>query len=544
MWRALVLAAVFALAVRVSVSARGADAPDGERWWSHVLTLADDKLEGRNTGSEGHKKAADYVAKEFARAGLKPAGTEGFLQPVRLISRAIDEAHSSLNLLRNGSNEPLVLGRDAIIGSRWIGTAPTFEASLVFAGYGLQIPEAHHDDFAGLDVRGKLVVILNGAPASIPGPLAAHMQSLGERAALLKRLGAIGLVAIPNPKTMDIPWERSSLARFMPSMSLADPALDESGGMQLFVTVNPTHADKLFAGTGHTFRDIVDAANAKKPLPHFAIPGTLRATAAVKRDEVVSQNVVAVLPGNDPKLSDEYVVFTAHLDHLGIGEPIKGDSIYNGAMDNASGVATLLDVAAMLNESRTKLRRSVLFVAVTAEEKGLLGSRFFAQSPTVDLKKIVADINIDMILPLYPLKKLTMFGSEESDLGDDAAAVAKSLNVLPRPDPVPERNVFIRSDQYSFIRRGVPSLMVMVGFDKDSPEEQIVMRWMSERYHAPSDDVEQPVDKKAAGEFDNLVTKLLERVANRESRPRWKDSSFFKRFAPSESPTGGPSAQQ
>jgi len=226
------------------------------------------------------------------------------------------------------------------------------------------------------------------------------------------------------------------------------------------------------------------------------------------------------------------VVFSAHLDHLGVGKPINGDAIYNGAMDNASGIATLLDVAAILKESGAKLRRSVLLVAVTAEEKGLLGSKFFTHHPTIGKGQIVADINIDMILPLYPLKKLTMFGSDESDLGDDAAAVARSSGVLPRPDPVPERNVFIRSDHYSFIRRGIPSLMVMVGLDKGSTEEQVVMRLLTERYHAPSDDVKRPVDKKAAGEFDNLVAKLLERVANRDERPRWKDSSFFKRFEP------------
>jgi Zn-dependent M28 family amino/carboxypeptidase len=210
---------------------------------------------------------------------------------------------------------------------------------------------------------------------------------------------------------------------------------------------------------------------------------------------------------------------------------LKGDAIYNGAMDNASGVATMLDVAAMLEESGTKLRRSVLFVAVTAEEKGLLGSRFFAHSPTVDFKKIVADINIDMILPLYPFTRLTVFGLDESDLGEDAAAVAKACGVLPRPDPVPERNVFIRSDQYSFIRRGIPSVMVTIGFDKGSPEMQAVIKWLSERYHGPSDDANQPVDKKDAGDFDRTVAKLLERVANRDSRPRWKDTSFFKRFA-------------
>ncbi len=259
----------------------------------------------------------------------------------------------------------------------------------------------------------------------------------------------------------------------------------------------------------------------------------------MKRAPVNSQNVIGLLPGDDPKLKDEYVVFTAHLDHLGIGKAVNGDSVYNGAMDNASGVATLLDVAAMLKESGTKLRRSVLFVAVTAEEKGLLGSRFFAQSPTVDIKKIVADLNIDMILPLYPLKKLTIFGGEESDLGDDASAVATSMGVLPRPDPVPERNVFIRSDQYSFIRRGIPSLMVMVGFETGTPEEKIVMKWIMEHYHAPSDDVNQPVDKQAAGEFDALVAKLLERVANRETRPRWKETSFFKRFAATGSSAAG-----
>jgi Zn-dependent M28 family amino/carboxypeptidase len=528
--RKVVLLAVAFATVPLSLVVRATGAPDGQRWWSHVLALADDKLEGRNTGSEGHRKAAEYVAKEFGRAGLKPAGTEGYLQTVRLTSREIDEAHSSLTLMRNGPIEPLVLGQDAIISAR-VDPSPTVEAELVFAGYGLTIPEAHHDDFDGLDVRGKLVVFLSGAPASISGPLASHMQSAGERAALLKRVGAIGMVSIANPKHMDIPWERFSLARFMPSMSLADPAMDETRGLKLAVTINPAHAEKLFSGSGHTFGEILAAADSSKPLPRFAIPARMKATTAVKRADVVSQNVVAVLPGTDPKLKEEYVVFTAHLDHLGIGEPIKGDAIYNGAMDNASGIAALLDVAAMLKEAGTKLRRSLLFVAVTAEEKGLLGSRFFAQSPTVDAKKIVADINTDMFLPLYPLKKLTIFGLDESDLGGDASAVAESMGVVPRRDPIPQMNVFIRSDQYSFVRRGIPSVMLMDGFDKGTPEEQIVMRWLRERYHAPSDDVNQPVDKKAAGEFDVLVAKLLERVANRESRPRWKDTSFFKRFA-------------
>jgi hypothetical protein len=519
-----------AVSLMISPRAEAAGEPDGRRWWSHVLALADDRLEGRQTGSEGHRKAAEYVANEFARSGLQPAATEGFFQPVRLTSRQLDESHSSLTLSRNGSIQPLVLGRDAIISSR-VDPAPTLEAPMVFAGYGLQIPEAHHDDFAGLGIRGKLVLILAGAPASIPGPLAAHMQSAAERAAVLRRLGAIGVVGILNPKDMDIPRERLTLARSMPSMGMADSAMDETRGLKIYVTINPAHADKLFAGTGHTFREVLDAADANKPLPHFAIPGTLKATAAVKRADVHSQNVVARLPGSDPKLRDEYVVFTAHLDHLGIGKPINGDAIYNGAMDNASGIAAMLDVAAMLKEPGAKLRRSVLFVAVTGEEKGLLGSKFFAHSPTVDARQIVAVINTDMFLPLFPMKSLTIYGLDESDLGADASAVAESLGIAPQHDPEPKRNVFIRSDQYSFIRRGIPSLALKVGFDKGSPEEKLVKQWLTERYHAPSDDVNQPVDRQAAGKFDVLVARLLERVANRDTRPRWKDSSFFKRFS-------------
>jgi hypothetical protein len=524
-WIALVFAIVVLAPHPPGSRASAGEIPDGERWWSHVAVLADDKLEGRNTGSAGHRRAAEYVA-----AGLKPAGTEGYLQPVHLISREIDENHSSLALINETGPLPLVLGEDAVISLR-VDPAPAVEAPLVFAGHGLSIPEANYDDFAGLDVRGKLVVYLAGAPPSIPGPLAAHMQSAAERAAVLKRHGAIGTVGILNPKNMDIPWQRMALARFQPSMVLADPAMDDSRGLELAVTVNPAHADKLLAGSGHTLSEILDAADAGKPLPRFVIPAKLKATTRVKRAEVVSQNVVAVLPGTDPRLKDEYVVFSAHLDHLGIGKPIKGDSIYNGAMDNASGIAALLDVAAMLKEAGTRLRRSVLFVAVTGEEKGLLGSRFFASAPTVDPKKIVANINTDMFLPLFPLKKLTIFGLDESELGEDAVAVAKSQGVAPQADLEPKRNIFIRSDQYSFIRNGIPALALKVGFDKGSPQELIAKKWLTERYHAPSDDLAQPVDKQAAGAFDVLVARLLEQVANRQDRPRWKDSSFFKRFA-------------
>jgi len=507
-----------------------ADKPDGKRWWSHVAFLADDQLQGRDTGSPGYREAALYVAREFTRAGLKPAGTDGFLQPCKLVSRTISDEGSTLSLVRGDVREPLTIGEDAILSAR-VAPVEEIKADLVFVGHGLSIPEVQHDDFAGLDVRGKLVVCLSGAPKRIPGPLAAHLQALAERAAVLRHQGAIGMIMLLNPKNMDIPWDRAKLSRFQPSMSIADPAMDETRGLKLFVAVNPAHAEKLFTGSGHTFREILDAADSEKPLPRFDLPARLEARARVAQTEVESANLAAVLPGHDPVLRNEYVIFSAHLDHLGVGQPIKGDSIYNGAMDNASGVAAALDIAAYLKENAIQLRRSVLFLAVTGEEKGLLGSKYFANHPTIPKGSIVANLNTDMFLPLFPLKKLTIYGLAESDLGDEAAAVAKSMGVEPQADLEPWRNIFIRSDQYSFIRQGVPALAFKVGYDPGSAEEKIVKQWLTERYHAPSDDLAQPVDKAAAGAFDLLIAKLLERIANRDLRPHWKESSFFKRFA-------------
>ena len=519
-WRMIRLFFLFALA---------AVAQDGSRWWKHVEFLADDKLEGRNTGSEGHRKAAEYVAGEFERAGLKPAGVQGYIQPVKFKTRQIDEAHSAVALVRDGKTEPLKLGEEVSIGLR-TDPAPQVEAAMVFAGYALTIPEAKFDDFSGVDARGKVVVYLTGAPPNLPGPLSSHYQSAGERAAALKRAGAVGTVVIQNPKAMDIPWSRASLARLAPAMSLADSALDEGGGFKIGLTMNPAYADKLFVGTGHTLAEILEAANGGKALPHFAIPAKLKATVAVTRGEVESQNVAAVYPGTDPVLKNQYVVMSAHLDHIGVGAPINGDAIYNGAMDNASGVASLLDIAEMLHETKARPRRSILFVAVTGEEKGLLGSRYFANHPTVPAKQIVADLNSDMFLPLVPLKLLTVYGLDESDLGDEVAQLAKQMGIAIQRDPEPLRNVFIRSDQYSFIRQGIPSLAMKVGYLKGSPEEKVMKTWLAERYHAPSDDLQQPVDKQTAAKFDQFMAKLLDQIADRQDAPKWKDNSFFKRY--------------
>ena len=412
-----------------------------------------------------------------------------------------------------------------------VDPVPSLEAPLVFVGYGLQVPEQKYDDFAGLDLKNAVAVFISGGPSSIPGALRAHYQSAGERWSALKAAGAIGTLTIPNPKSMDVPWARSTLARLQPAMALADASLDEAAGQKLAATMNPAHADKLLAGSGHTMTELLEIADAGKPLPRFPIPARVKATVKVETSEVESQNVVGVLAGTDPTLKSEYVVVSAHLDHVGVGEPINGDRIYNGAMDNASGIAAILEVATALHESGEKPKRSILFVAVTGEEKGLLGSRYFVAHPTVPRASIVANVNTDMFLPLFPLKELMVLGLDESDLGSDIRAVAAAHGLKVQADPEPNRNRFIRSDQYNFIRSGVPALAMKVGYDEKTPQAEIARKWTAERYHAPSDDLDQPIDLSAAGGFVQVVRDLAVRIANRADRPKWNDTSFFKRFA-------------
>jgi Zn-dependent M28 family amino/carboxypeptidase len=503
---------------------------DGRSWWDVVRVLADDKYEGRNTGSPGERGAQDYLVGRLKSLGVAPAGENGYYQPVDLRSRELDEANSSLVLLRDGKEESLTLGQQAFFSTR-VELAPAIAAPLVFVGYGLRVPEQGYDDFAGLDLKGKIAVVFAGSPKPMDAALAAHYQSLAERWKALKDAGAIGVLGIPNPAAMDIPWSRMSLNRTQPSMALVGADFDDTAGELFAATFNPEYGDMLFAGTGHTFAEIAELGKDRKPLPRFALPLRLRATTRLTIKEVHSNNVVASIPGSDPVLKNEYVVLTAHLDHLGIGEPVNGDRINNGAMDNASGSAMLLDVARSLKHGHEKLKRSVLFVWVTGEEKGLLGSRYYATRPTVPAGKMVADLNTDMFLPIVPLKVLTVYGLAESDLGDRATAAAKQQGYRVQPDPEPLRNLFIRSDQYNFIKKGVPSLAMKVGFDPGTAEEKQFKQWLTERYHAPSDDADQPVNLETAAGFEEVMRALTIQIANDPRRPAWKSDSFFRRFA-------------
>lgn len=502
---------------------------DGKAWWDYVKVLAADNMEGRETGSPGMHRAQEYVVQQFKRAGLEAAGYRGYYQPVQLVSRQVDEQESSIALVHNGDLEHLSLGTDAILNTR-VDLAPYVQAPLVFAGYGLTVPELGYNDLADLDLHGKVVVIFAGAPAEIPGALASHYQSAGERWKALRKAGAVGVITVLNPEAMDIPWWRISANRAHPSMALKAAEFDETSGEDLALIFNPERAQKLFEGSGHSAQELFDLVKDRKPLPRFSLAVSIRAKMAVIKKMVESSNLVAQLTGSDPRLKNEYVVLSAHLDHVGIGEPVNGDRIYNGAMDNAAGSAVLLDLIASLKKSK-KPKRSLLFVFVTAEEKGLLGSRYFTSHPTVKPGSMIANINIDMFLPIVPLKVLTVYGLAESDMGDDARSVAESMGVKVQPDPEPQRNAFIRSDQYNFIRQGVPALAMGVGFEKGSVEQAVFKNWLTQRYHAPSDDLDQPVDLEAAGKYEDIIDALMIKLADDSGRPQWKPNSFFRRYA-------------
>jgi Zn-dependent M28 family amino/carboxypeptidase len=431
--------------------------------------------------------------------------------------------------MAGGRETRLEVPGDVIVG-RGGGRVPeTVDAPLVFVGYGLHIPEAGHDDLAGLDLKGKIAVVVSGGPENISGALKAHARR--DRTRILAERGAVGVLSLTTLKAVETPWSRSVAQAGQGGMYFADASLRDVTTPFVSLSFNPEAAQKLFAAANMSFADLSAAADASRPLPKVEFNTRLRGSFAATHRRIESNNVVARLPGGDAALSDQHVVFSAHLDHLGVSSPINGDGLYNGAMDNAAGVAGLLDIARSYRARGTKPKRSMLFVFVTAEEKGLLGSRYFALRPTVDKRSMVANLNFDMALPIFPLRSVIALGAEESSLGTTAAEVGQSMGLPLVADPWPDRNSFVRSDQYSFIREGVPALAFKFGFARDTPEAEIERTWRSTRYHAPSDDLSQPVEKMDAVRLHDFVAELGWRVANAPDRPRWQDQSFFRRFA-------------
>ncbi len=542
-WLALMLVCATTLQAQEN-SAPAGDQARGEQWWAHVRVLADPAMKGRLTGSAEYLKAAAYVVDQFKQWGLRPAGVNGsWYQPVRFDVQRVIADKSSLTLVVDGKETPLAIGEDAILGTRMQQPA-TIEAPLVFIGYGLNLPESGYDDFDSKELpraalKGKIVVVVNGGPADLPGPLKSYARTAPMIRAI-RAAGAVGLISIPTPKSMDFGWQRIASSASQPGMRLAamagdaavgerHPALADDHGELFTATFNPAEAEKLFEGSGHAFADILALADAQKPLPRFVLTRRLRASVVTENTRVESPNIAAVLQGADPVLKSQYVIVSAHLDHFGVGAPIHGKTIYAGAMDDASGVATVLETARALTRGE-RPKRSILFLVFTAEEKGLLGSRYFAGHPTVPADSIIADLNLDMFMPIFALKKLHVQGLEQSTLGDAARTVGAAHHIEIAGDPEPDRNSFVRTDQYSFVQAGVPALAMKFGWTPGSPEYKAWRGWLAERYHSTDDDLNQPVDLVAAAQFNAFFADLARTVANDAGKQHYLSTSFFRRF--------------
>ncbi|HYM33852.1 MAG TPA: M28 family metallopeptidase, partial [Steroidobacteraceae bacterium] len=418
--------------------------------------LADDLLEGRGAGSQGHALAANYVAAQFRQLGLAPGGAEkSYFQSVPLLEATPVLPGSAAHLARDGESIDFEYSTDYLPSADFSAPTSSLTAPLAFAGFGVTAPERKYDDFANIDVQGRIVVIFGGAPAKFPHDQRAYYSWQGSKFPNLIAHGAVGVITVDTPEDAErTPWEKRVNASWQPQMRWLDadnqPA-DAYGELKQRFRFSHQAAAKLFRNAAHSLEETFATA-AIGEAQGFLLPGsiTLTATTGLRRNE--SNNVVAVLAGSDPKLKNEYIVFSAHLDHLGRGKAVNGDSIYNGAHDNAVGSAILIEVARMLAMNTLRPKRSIIFLAVTAEEKGLLGSDYFANHPIVAKKNIVANFNIDMPLPLAPTRDFVAFGAEHSTIGPVVARAAQTQGYALSPDNEPAEVHFIRSDQFSFIR--------------------------------------------------------------------------------------------
>ncbi len=511
---------------------------------AHVRFLADDLLEGRGTGQRGHEIAARYVAAQFGQYGLLPGagdGPDGWYQSFRLVESApVLPAAAAVLIAADGRTRALEYGTHFIPGVDYKQPEAVVEAPLAFVGYGIHAPEFAHDDFADVDLRGRIAVVFSGSPKKLPAHARAFYSDSQQKLGGLIRRGAIGVIAIDTPEDeVRVPWERRLKQAWRPRMRALDtngePIEDYRELRGRFAFSRPA-AELLFAGAPEPYASVIAKAQAGEP-QSFELPGRVRLKTVSQLRELSSSNVLGLLPGSDPQLAQEVIVVTAHLDHIGRGLSVGsggGDQIYNGAHDNASGIATLLETARVLAAGQ-RPRRSVLFAAVTAEESGLIGSDVLARRGAGAERRFVANVNMDMPTALVATRDFIAFGAEHSTLGPVAASAAQREGFVLSPDPRPEEVVFIRSDQYSFVRQGIPAIYMDGGNQAVDPAVDagaLVNSFLKERYHTVSDDLSAPMDFATLGGLARVNLRILEDVGNAPRPPEWLPGDFFgKRFA-------------
>ena len=517
--------------------ANGVEAGSSElRIESDVRFLADDLLEGREAGTRGYQLASLYVAERMRALGLEPAGEGGtYFQRVPVLRAVRAEGGGELRIQRDGREVALRDGDDFLPALNYNSAEAQVSAPAVFVGQGVHAPSLQHDDFRDVDVRGKIAVLFGGAPARFDNTRRAFYSSQNEKLAELVRRGAVGAVFLATDEDeARRPWARAVANRAQPGMRLrgADGrGIDTFPELQVIAQVSAANAAAVLGrDPAPVFKAVKDGT-----LAPFELPGTLTLAARTDITADESRNVIGRLRASGGATAGEHVAFTAHLDHVGIGTPVDGDAIYNGALDNALGIGIMLEAARELAMQPQRPRRSMLFIALTAEEKGLLGAHWFVRNPTVPRESIVANINMDMPVLLVPTRDVVPIGIEHSTLRPLVELAARDVGVELSPDPSPEETVFVRSDQYAFVRAGIPAVYLKGGVqavgDGDARAAEAAFR--RDHYHQPGDDADQPIQYPDAARLARLNARIGRLVADKTERPRWNDGDFFgERFAP------------
>lgn len=534
MRRLLILAvtAVVAAAAPTASLAKNEAETAETRIRSDMTYLADDARMGREAGSKGYDDAAKYAVKRMKAVGLKPADGKNWRQEVRLRSAVRDVAAARL-VLRDGDQQTgLTHLEDYIIGQNFDPGTFDVTAPIVYAGYGVTAPEEGIDDYAGIDVAGKIVVIFGGAPPTLNNEKRAYYSSGRVKNLNAAAHGAVGMIGIQTVESANrAPWERFVSGVGRASMAtIGDDGRAEVTAPSIVAgaSLSGAGAGKLFAGEKLDFATLqAEEAKGKGAPPGFDLRKTIRLAGASQLSDKTSANVIGVIEGADPVLKNEVVLLTAHLDHIGLSPSAKPgeDAINNGALDNSSGVAVLLEAARMFKESGAPPKRTIAFVALTAEEKGLLGSDYLARHPAYAGKRAVSDVNLDMPIAIYPFTDVIAFGAERSSLGPVVADAARSMGVALAEDPLPQENLFIRSDHYSFVRQGIPSVFLAPGWANGG--EKAFGEFLKDHYHKPSDDLSLPIDYDALARFADLNFRIARALADAPTAPVWNSGDFF-----------------